>query len=85
MRRSATIRGARRSRASTSDPRVGFYRVNEAVRNTDRSAGLGFELGYMCLLGANRNFSIRLGVGATKLFTGEVAPNVRLVNIGWAF
>ena len=66
-------------------PRVGVYRVNEFRREAENSGGAGFELGYTWLLGANRNFSVSLGAGATKLFTGEVVPNIRLVNIGWAF
>ncbi len=65
-------------------PRLGFFHVND-VDDSENSAGAGFELGYTWLLGANRNFNISLGAGATKLFTGPVVPTVRLVNVGWAF
>ena len=64
-------------------PRVGVYSIDETGRDAESSGGIGFELGYMWLLGANRNIS--LGAGATRLFSGEVVPNIRLVNIGWAF
>jgi hypothetical protein len=53
--------------------------------------GLGFELGYTWLFGANRNFSVSLGAGATRLFGGELAgasltiPTLRLFNVGVAF
>jgi len=53
--------------------------------------GLGFELGYTWLFGANRNFGVSLGAGATRLFGAELAgvpltvPTLRLLNIGVAF
>ena len=71
-------------------PRAGFYHVDD----TDESAnvfGVGFELGYNWLLGADRQFTIGMGVGANRLFGGDldddsaVVPTIRLVNIGWAF
>ncbi len=66
-------------------PRVGFYRVDEVDDNPESSLGVGFELGYTWLLGANRNFNVSLGAGATKLFAGPVVPTVKLLNVGWAF
>ena len=65
-------------------PRFGFYHIDEDD-DSHSGAGVGFELGYTWLLGANRNFQIGLGAGATKLFSGHVVPTVKLVNIGWAF
>lgn len=53
--------------------------------------GLGLDVGYSWLLGANRNFYIGLGIGATRLFGGDLdddsgtIPTIRLLNIGWAF
>ena len=65
-------------------PRFGIYNVEEDDEAYS-GAGVGFDLGHTWLLGANRNFQIGLGAGATKLFSGEVVPTVKLVNIGWAF
>ena len=59
-------------------PRLGFYRVDE-IDESESSLGVGFELGYNWLLGANRNFNVGLGAGATKLFAGPVVPNIRCV------
>jgi hypothetical protein len=48
-------------------------------------------VGYNWLLGANRNFYIGMGIGAIRLFGGdlgdssETIPTLRLLNIGWAF
>jgi hypothetical protein len=65
-------------RAGTSrDPRVFF--------------GAGIDLGYAWLVGPNRNHSISLGFGTTRMFGGDLdgssipIPNVRLLNIGLAF
>ena len=66
-------------------PRVGFYRVDEVDDNPESSLGVGFELGYTWLLGANRNFNVSLGAGATKLCAGPVVPTIKLLNVGWAF
>ena len=70
--------------------RGGLHRVSV----DDKSGtflGVGFELGYTWLLGSQRNFSVSIGAGATRLFGGDlndvslVVPTVRLVNLGWAF
>jgi hypothetical protein len=53
--------------------------------------GLGFELGYTWLLGADRHFAVSIGAGATRLFGGDVEgvpltiPTLRLLNVGVAF
>ncbi len=42
-------------------------------------------------MGERENVSVALGVGATRLFGGDLddvsvtVPTLRLVNIGWAF
>ena len=39
----------------------------------------------------NRNFALGLGIGASRLFGGDLEdtsaylPTVRLINVGWAF
>ena len=71
-------------------PKAGVYRVSDL----DEDAvvfGAGFDLGYNWLLGVNRNFALGLGIGASRLFGGDLddasayLPTVRLVNVGWAF
>ena len=71
-------------------PKVGVYRVDDST--TEATVfGAGFELGYNWLLGANRRFALGLGLGASRLFGGDLEdssaylPTVRLVNVGWAF
>ena len=72
-------------------PRAAFYRVSDND-DTGSALGLGFELGYTWLMGSDRNFAISIGLGATRLFGGDLGedvsvtlPTVRLVNLGWAF
>jgi Protein of unknown function (DUF3575) len=70
--------------------RGGVYRVS-FERESAVAYGLGFELGYNWLLGAEKNFSVGLGAGATRLFGGDLDgvsltyPTFRVVNIGWSF
>jgi hypothetical protein len=52
--------------------------------------GFGFDVGYSWLLGAERKFYIGLGIGATRLFGGDIdesvtLPSIRLLNVGIAF
>lgn len=53
--------------------------------------GAGFEIGYDWLLGTRRNIGLSIGVGATRLFGGDLpgasltVPTLRLVNLGIAF
>jgi hypothetical protein len=70
--------------------RLGVHEV--ASKDEDGHAyGLGVDIGYSWLLGADRNFYIGLGIGATRLFGGDmpdvrvVIPTIRLVNIGFSF
>ncbi|MFC1661573.1 hypothetical protein ACFL3S_09005 [Gemmatimonadota bacterium] len=70
--------------------RLGIHRVD----TEDESAsvfGLGVDLGYSWLLGPSRAFYVGLGLGATRLFGGDLEdasptiPVIRLINIGIAF
>jgi len=53
--------------------------------------GLGVDIGYSWLLGESRTFYIGLGIGASRLFGGDlddgrvVIPSIRLINVGFAF
>jgi hypothetical protein len=70
--------------------RGGVYRVS---RDGDdfTAFGLGVDLGYSWLLGPRRFFYVALGIGATRLFSGDLGgasatvPNLRLVSVGIAF
>lgn len=70
--------------------RGGVHRVS-ADGDAGHAFGLGFELGYGWLFGADRNFAVSIGAGATRLFGGDMdeasvfLPTLRLVNIGWSF
>lgn len=70
--------------------RGGVFRVSDH-RESETCFGLGFEIGYEWLLGKKRNVGIGLGVGAVRLFGGDlegasvVLPTVRLLNLGIAF
>ena len=65
-------------------PRLGVFHVEE-FNDSGASFGVGFELGYTWLLGAERHFSVSLGAGGTRLTSGTVIPAARVVNVGWAF
>jgi len=53
--------------------------------------GAGPEIGYSWLLGKKDNIGVSLGIGATRLFGGNLSgvsftiPNLRLLNVGVAF
>jgi hypothetical protein len=70
--------------------KAGMHRVT-AGNASGEFFGAGFELGYDWLLGAEKNFSIGIGAGATRLFGGSLdgvsltVPTLRLVNVGWSF
>jgi hypothetical protein len=69
--------------------RLGVHHV-DGVGSSGNFFGAGFEIGYGWMLGANRNFSISTGAGATRLFGGALddvsltIPTLRL-NVGWGF
>lgn len=70
--------------------RLGFHK-GSAEDEDVHAYGLGIDVGYSWLLGSNRNFFIGIGIGATRLFGGDVdegrvvIPSLRLLNIGFAF
>ena len=53
--------------------------------------GAGPDIGYSRLLGAKPNVSIALGIGAMRLFGGDLQgvsftiPTLRLIDVGIAF
>jgi hypothetical protein len=69
--------------------RAGVHHV-DGISSSGNFFGAGFEIGYGWMLGANRNFSISTGAGATRLFGGSLddvsltIPTLRL-NVGWGF
>lgn len=76
--------------------RLGYNYIKAVDDDTDlRESGnaysFGIDIGYDWLLGEGRNFYISLGIGAVRLFGGDLddvaatLPTVRLVNIGVAF
>jgi hypothetical protein len=70
--------------------RTGVYHVADDF-DSAVFFGLGVEVGYNWLLGADRNFDISIGLGVNRLFGGELdgatltLPSLRLVNIGYSF
>ena len=66
----------------------GHERLDSDMELDDDSGlflGVGVELGYAWLLGAEKHLSISMGGGATRVFNGEAVPMIRFVNVGWAF
>lgn len=56
----------------------------------DSALGVGVDLGYNWLLGADRRFSIGLGFGLTRLYGrnpghSDYMPTARFINMGVAF
>jgi hypothetical protein len=70
--------------------RLGYHRVSDDDDDGDAFA-LGVDLGYSWVMGSKRNFYVGLGIGATRLFGGDVdggrvvIPSIRLVNVGFVF
>ncbi len=70
--------------------RLGIHSVSDDD-DEGEAYGMGVDIGYSWLLGSERNFYIGLGIGATRLFGGDieggrvVIPSIRLINIGFAF
>jgi len=70
--------------------RMGIHQVSD--RDDEGHAfGLGIDVGYSWVMGVKRNFYVGLGIGATRLFGGDIddgsvtIPSVRLLNVGFAF
>lgn len=75
---------------ATSD--TGEFYIDEA---DGTFYGVGIDIGYSWLLGKNENFYVSLGIGAIRLFGGDLdedtydvtltLPTIRLINIGLGF
>lgn len=75
--------------------RVGVYSVEDEdeldeENDTQTAFGFGIDVAYSWLLGDRQSFSISLGVGAVRLFGGDLdeattLPTLRVLNIGFAF
>ena len=70
--------------------RGGVHNVDDGYES-HTALGLGVDVGYSWLLGPGRSFYVGLGIGATRLFSGDlgdasaVVPSIRLINVGIAF
>lgn len=68
----------------------GFFRVDDGEKEST-PIGLGLDMGYGWLLGPEDSVYLGLGIGATRLFGGDLdhasatIPAIRLINIGIAF
>jgi hypothetical protein len=75
--------------------KIGFHHVSDdngfGDDDSTSAIGLGVDVGYNWLIGKERKFAISIGMGATRLFgedTGDIGltiPNIRVINIGFAF
>jgi hypothetical protein len=78
--------------------RLGYYSVTaqEDITGDEESGkffGFGIDIGYNWLLGVEEKFAVSLGIGAVRLFGGDLEdvdvsltlPTVRLINVGIAF
>jgi hypothetical protein len=70
--------------------RAGVHNVKES-EDSHTALGIGVDIGYAWLLGPGRSFYVGLGIGATRLFVGDLGgasgtvPSIRLINVGIAF
>jgi len=70
--------------------RVGMHRIGTDVA-AGTLVGAGPDIGYSWLLGAKQNVGIAMGIGAMRLFGGDLQgvsftiPTVRLIDVGIAF
>lgn len=79
--------------------KMGIYQLtheSESVKEEGTAYGLGIDIGYGWLLGAEQRVAVSIGIGASRLFGGDldddeeddvlvVLPSVRLINVGIAF
>lgn len=79
--------------------KLGLYNIKHESGTTKEEGtayGLGCDIGYAWLLGAEERISVSIGIGASRLFGGDlddddeddvlvVVPSVRLINVGIAF
>lgn len=71
---------------------AGVHRTGDDYRNDDEVFfGAGLDIGYAWLLGPNRDVGVTVGFGTTRVFGGDgrggsyAIPNLRLLNVGFAF
>jgi hypothetical protein len=75
--------------------KLGVHHVSDDYEFRDdessTAVGVGVDVGYNWLVGKDRKFAISIGMGATRLFgenttgAGFTIPNIRVINIGFAF
>jgi len=79
--------------------KLGVYNItheSELTKEEGTAYGIGIDIGYAWLLGAEQRVSVSIGIGASRLFGGDlddddeddvltVLPSVRLINVGIAF
>jgi len=78
--------------------RGGYYGVTKTdwmteEEETAKAFGVGFDIGYSWVLGANERFYVGLGAGMMRLFGGDLEdldvsvnlPIIRIINVGLAF
>jgi hypothetical protein len=74
--------------------RFGYYHVSEDDDIQETSGefmGIGVDVGYGWLLGAPQRVAIGIGIGAVRLFGGDLEdvqttlPSIRFINVGIAF
>ncbi len=78
--------------AYVEEPTTGRWAWDEADATY---FGVGIDIGYSWLLGKNENFYVSLGIGAIRLFGGDLdedtydvtmtLPTIRLINVGIGF
>jgi hypothetical protein len=78
------------SRLGMTSVEIDYLDTGETEKG--QAFGFGLDVGYTWLLGDGQNFAVSVGVGATRLFGGDLEddqmaflPIIRLVNIGVAF
>ena len=75
--------------------RGGYYKVTIDTDLGDEEEGdffgLGIDVGYSWILGESERMYVSLGIGAVRLFGGDLEdvtltlPTIRLINVGLAF
>jgi hypothetical protein len=75
--------------------RLGWYHVEEEDpvfgKSEGEFAGAGIDVGYGWLLGEPQRIAVSVGIGAVRLFGGDLEdvqatlPTIRFINVGFAF
>ena len=75
--------------------RGGYYKVTADTDLGEEEEGnffgAGIDVGYGWILGENERMYVSLGIGAVRLFGGDLEdvsltlPTIRLINVGFAF